>query len=254
MKKTVLSLVALVASVGASAGIFDPAYRVGKDKVATTINVAGGSASSYEALNATVGITDRFSVIVDSNNTGTTPDPFVGVDYNVIGGTGFSLDVIGGWGIGLSGGHDASDNDDKGTPHSIQAGVKARGVSGKFSYNAIGAVDYTFATEWDPDSEEGSHVGFGLSAEAAYALTPKFGIKGGIAYGFDGERDDKSAGTKNTVKSQARTDLELGTVYSGETFSVNPYVQWNYGEAYDGDWYDGWAPNWTYGVRIGTEI
>jgi hypothetical protein len=254
MKKTVLSLVALVASVGASAGIFDPAYRVGKDKVATTIDVSGSSTQSYEALNATVGITDKFAVILDYNNDNNgEPNPFVGADYNVIAGTGFSLDVLGGWNIGLSGGH-VGGQDQEGTPHGLEAGVKARGVAGKFSYSATASVDYTFATEWDTDNEYGAQVGFGLNAYAAYALTPKFGLKGGIAYVFDGEQDEKQAGAKSTDDSTASTRLEVGTVYSGETFSVNPYVGWEYGKATDGDWSDDWTPGWLYGVRIGTEI
>jgi hypothetical protein len=256
MKKIVLSLIALTASVGASAGIFDPAYRVGKDKVATSIEAQAFQTSTYSNVKAAVGLTDKLVLNVDVDGTSATNNlrPYIGADFNVISGTAFNLDVIGGWIVGLSGGQNADDKEVLGPSrgqNGIDAAVKARGTVGKFSYGATARIDYLFADEYGTNSESGSVLGFGLKGDVAYALTPKFGFKAGIDYGFTGKQDN--TGTADVVKA-ATTDLEVGTLYTGETFSVNPYISWNYGTASDGTWAKNWTPGWTYGIRVGTEI
>ncbi|MCL2748977.1 MAG: hypothetical protein FWE50_02780 [Alphaproteobacteria bacterium] len=281
MKKIALtSLIALFAASAASAGVFDPTYRVKEGDIfggfginyTTGFNKTGSSMTDWTAgdwdvddVNLAYGITDKFALTLDVTRgslafnpvsgivshgfaymdvmAGTT-NPELGINWRALGGESFNLDVIAKYGFAWTR-ENMSGNHTRIGMNNVTAGVKLSGTVDKFQWGATALLNYMWIPGWLMND---NLVNLYMQAEAQYAITAKWAARAELNY--DIYNLTKEAGPDYLIFDRS---VALGAVYAiSDTAAVQPYVSYHFGTKSDGSsFFDRF---WQIGAKFGVQF
>ncbi len=282
MKKILLSTIATLAVCGSAmaadrVSVLDPTYRAKEGVVAANFDVflrtgetksgdhmTNISASTWEVgdANFAYGLTDRWMLTakVAGNNVNALAvlnpayndgNAQIGIDYQVLPGKEFGINLFGKLGLGLTKDTAAGGVSIPLERNDVTFGAKFFGASGQFAWGVTAAAYYALESELKTPAKVtlDDRMDLLLSLEALYSLNKDWALKAQFDLRMYGEQESNTGMNIDSFEDMA---LTFGAVYSVKNVAIMPYFKYHFenelGNADMGDDY------YQIGMKIGFDF